>query len=49
MLKTIALILVGLWLLSLVVNIASGVIHLLLVIALVVLAYDLLAGRRARS
>lgn len=46
MLTTIAIILAVLWLLGLVTGIAEGIIHLLLVIALVVLAYDLLVGRR---
>lgn len=46
MLTTLALILAGLWLLGLVTGAAGSVIHLLLVIALVVLAYDLLVGRR---
>ena len=46
MLSTIALILAVLWLVGLLTGIAGGIIHLLLVAALVVLAYDLLMGRR---
>jgi len=38
--------LVVLWLLGLVVNIGGGLIHLLLVIAVIVIAYNLLTGRR---
>lgn len=46
MLTTIALALAALWLLGLITGIAEGLIHLLLVVALALLAYDLLAGRR---
>lgn len=45
MLTTIALVLAVLWLLGLVANVGS-IIHLLLVVALVVFAYDMLVGRR---
>jgi hypothetical protein len=48
---TIAVILIVLWLLGLLFNIAglaaSGLIHILLVIALIVIVYNLLTGRRA--
>jgi len=50
MLWTIVLILVVLWLLGFSFHIAGGLIHLLLVIALIVLAFQLFqmfAGRRA--
>jgi hypothetical protein len=46
MLTTIALILAVLWLVGLVTGIAGGLIHLVLVAALALLAYDLLVGRR---
>jgi hypothetical protein len=44
---TIIVILVVLWLLGFALEIAGGLIHVLLVIALVVLVYQLLTGRRA--
>jgi hypothetical protein len=47
MLWTIFVILVVLWLLGFSLHIAGGLIHILLVIALVVLAFNLLAGRRS--
>jgi hypothetical protein len=47
MLWTIIAILVVLWLLGLLTNVVGGLIHLLLVIALIVLIYNLLTGRRA--
>ncbi len=47
MLWAIVVILVVLWLLGLVANIGGGLIHLLLVIALIVLVVNLLQGRRA--
>ena len=43
---TIAVILIVLWLLGLVLNVATGFIHLLLVIAVIVIVYNLLTGRR---
>ncbi len=46
MLWTIAAVLVILWLLGFVTNIAGGLIHLLLVVALIVIAYNFLVGRR---
>ncbi|MDZ4178684.1 MAG: lmo0937 family membrane protein [Coriobacteriia bacterium] len=47
MLWTIFVILVVLWLLGFSFNIGGGLVHLLLVIALVVLVYNLVTGRRA--
>ena len=47
MLWTIIAILVVLWLLGLIGHIGGGLIHLLLVIAAVVLIFQLIAGRRA--
>jgi hypothetical protein len=45
----VVVILVVLWLLGFVVaHVASGLIHLLLLIALIVLVYNLVAGRRSR-
>jgi hypothetical protein len=46
MLKAIVGILIVLWLLGFVGHIGGGLIHLLLVIAAIVLVFDLLAGRR---
>lgn len=45
MLWTIILILLALWILGLVVDVAGGFIHLLLVVALVVFLINLLRGR----
>ena len=47
MLWTIFAVLVVLWLLGFVTNIAGGLIHLVLVVALIVLAFNFLSGRRA--
>jgi hypothetical protein len=47
MLWTIFVVLVILWLLGFSLHIAGGLIHLLLVIAVVVLVINLLSGRRA--
>jgi Family of unknown function (DUF5670) len=47
MLWTIIAILVVLWLLGLIGHIGGGLIHLLLVIAAVVLIFQLITGRRA--
>lgn len=47
MLWTIILILFVLWLLGFSFNIGGGLIHLLLVIALIVLIYNLVTGRRS--
>ena len=46
MLWTILVILLVLWLIGLLANIGGGLIHLLLVVALVVLVINLLTGRR---
>ncbi len=46
MLWTIIVILVVLWLLGFSFQIGGGLIHILLVIALVVLVYNLITGRR---
>jgi len=43
---TIAVILIVLWLLGLVFNVAGCLIHLLLVIAVTFIIYNLLTGRR---
>lgn len=45
MLWTIIVILVVLWLLGFLTNVAGGLVHLLLVIALIVLILQLLSGR----
>ena len=47
MLWTIIVILVVLWLLGLIANIGGGLIHLLLVVAVIIFIYNLIAGRRA--
>lgn len=47
MLWTIFIILVVLWLLGFSLHIGGGIIHLLLVIALIVLIYNLVTGRRS--
>lgn len=46
MLWTIILILVVLWLLGFSFHIGGGLIHILLVVALIVLVYNLITGRR---
>lgn len=46
MIYTIIVVLIILWLLGLIGNIGGGIIHLLLVIALVVFLYDFFVGRR---
>jgi hypothetical protein len=43
----VLVVLVVLWLIGLVANVGGGLIHLLLVVALIVLVYNLLVGRRA--
>ncbi len=45
-LYTIAVILIVLWLIGLIVHIGGALIHLLLVVGLIVLAYQFLMGRR---
>jgi uncharacterized membrane protein YtjA (UPF0391 family) len=47
MLWTIFVILLVLWLLGFSLHVAGGLIHLLLVVAVVVLVINLLSGRRA--
>ena len=46
MLWTIVVILAVLWLLGFTLNVAGGVIHVLLVIALIVIVVQLLQGRK---
>ena len=46
MLYTIAVILVILWLLGFTLHVAGGLIHLLLVIAVIVVIVNLISGRR---
>jgi len=46
MLWTIVVILLLLWVLGLMFKIASGLIHILLVVALIVVVFRLLSGRR---
>jgi hypothetical protein len=46
MLWTIAVILLVLWALGLITGVAGGLVHLLIVIALVVIVIQLLSGRR---
>lgn len=47
MLWTIVGVLLVLWLLGLLTNVGGGLIHLLLVVALVVFVFNLLTGRRS--
>jgi hypothetical protein len=46
MLYTIAVILIVLWLLGFIAHVGGGLIHLLLVIAVIVIIYRLVTGRR---
>lgn len=46
MIWTIVIVLVVLWLFGLLGNIGGGLIHLLLVIALIVLIYNMVTGRK---
>jgi hypothetical protein len=46
MLWTIVVVLVILWLLGFTMNVAGGLVHVLLVIALIVIVLRLLGGRR---
>jgi len=48
MLYTIIIILLVLWLLGLLAKIGGGLIHLLLVAAVIVFIYNLIAGRKNR-
>lgn len=45
MLWTVIVILVALWFIGMLANIGGGLIHILLVVALVVFIYNLIAGR----
>ena len=47
MLWTVFVILLVLWLLGFSLHIAGGLIHVLLVVALIVLVFNLLSGRRS--
>ena len=47
MLWTIFVVLLVLWLLGFSLHIAGGLIHLILVVAVIVLIYNLITGRRA--
>lgn len=47
MLWTIFVVLLVLWLLGFTLHIGGGLIHILIVIAVVVLIYNLITGRRA--
>jgi Family of unknown function (DUF5670) len=49
MLWTICVILIVLWLLGFSLHVGGGLIHLLLVVALVVLIYNLITGRRSMA
>jgi len=49
MLWTIAVVLLVLWLLGFSMNVGGGLIHALLVIAIVVFAYNLITGRRSSA
>jgi hypothetical protein len=46
MLYTVVVVLVVLWLLGLVTHVAGSFIHLLLVVAVIVLIFNLISGRR---
>ena len=46
LLWTVLVVLVVLWLIGFVANIGGGLIHLLLVVALIILVFNLLSGRR---
>jgi hypothetical protein len=47
MLWSLIVILFVLWLLGLATNVAGGLIHILLVVAVIVLLFQLISGRRA--
>jgi hypothetical protein len=47
MLWTIIVVLFVLWLLGFAIHIGGGLIHLLLVVALILIVYNLVTGRRA--
>ena len=46
MLWTILIVLLALWLLGVILDIAGGFIHLLLVVAAIILIWNLISGRR---
>jgi hypothetical protein len=46
---TILVIVLAVWLIGLLLNIAGGAIHLLLVVAAAILIYNLVMGSRART
>jgi hypothetical protein len=46
MLYTVVVVLVVLWLLGLITHVAGGLIHLLLVVAVIILIFNLISGRR---
>jgi hypothetical protein len=46
MLYTIVVVLVILWLIGFIAHIGGGLIHLILVVALVILIFNLISGRR---
>jgi hypothetical protein len=48
MLWTVIVVLFALWLVGLVVHVGGGLIHLLIVIALVLVVFNLMTGRGAR-
>lgn len=48
MLYTVAVVLLVLWLLGLIGHIGGGLIHLLLVVALIVFIYNMIVGRRSK-
>jgi hypothetical protein len=43
----VVVVIVALWLIGLLANVAGGLIHLLLLVAVVVVLFNLFAGRRA--
>ena len=45
---SVVVVLVVLWLIGLLAHIAGGFVHLLLIVALIALLYNLFMGRRAR-
>lgn len=49
MLWTIVLVLLALWVLGIIVNIGGGLVHILLVLAVIVIAYNLLSRRRSTN
>lgn len=49
MLWTVAVVLIVLWALGLIGNLGGGLIHLLLVIAVIIILFNLLSGRRSQS